>query len=115
MLICASVGLGHASRDLAITKELYKIIPDVEISWLAAPPASFFQTLVKAKMTCGINKTLFGTDWPLFSPILSLERWVEGIKKMELPPPLKLMGLPEFNEEKKKKILGENAAKIFDL
>ncbi|KKK65228.1 hypothetical protein LCGC14_2976240, partial [marine sediment metagenome] len=28
---------------------------------------------------------------------------------------LKLMGLPEFNEEKKKKILGENAAKIFDL
>lgn len=40
LFICASVGLGHASRDLAITKELYKIIPDVEISWLAAPPAS---------------------------------------------------------------------------
>ncbi|KKM80398.1 hypothetical protein LCGC14_1340210, partial [marine sediment metagenome] len=27
LFICASVGLGHASRDLAITKELYKIIP----------------------------------------------------------------------------------------
>ena len=40
LFICASVGLGHASRDLAITKELYKIIPDVEVSWLAAPPAS---------------------------------------------------------------------------
>ncbi|MBA7691872.1 hypothetical protein ES703_100427 [subsurface metagenome] len=78
-------------------------------------PSTFFQTLVQAKMTCGINKILFGTDWPLFSPILSLERWVNGIKKMELPPPLKLMGLPEFNEEEKKKILGGNAAKIFDL
>jgi UDP-N-acetylglucosamine:LPS N-acetylglucosamine transferase len=42
LFICASVGLGHASRDLAITKELYKIIPDVEISWLVAPPASLF-------------------------------------------------------------------------
>jgi len=40
LFICASVGLGHASRDITIAKELYKIIPDIEISWLAAPPAS---------------------------------------------------------------------------
>ncbi len=78
-------------------------------------PYDFYQTLVHAKMTCGINKILFGTDWPLFSPILSLEQWVKGIKEMELPQPLKLMGLPEFNEEEKNKILGGNAAQIFDL
>lgn len=78
-------------------------------------PFAFFQTLVQAKMTCGIDKILFGTDWPLFSPILSLEQWVKGIKNIELPSPLKLMGLPEFTEEEKSKILGGNAAKIFDL
>ncbi|MEE9377303.1 MAG: amidohydrolase family protein [Candidatus Lokiarchaeia archaeon] len=78
-------------------------------------PFTFFQTLVQAKMTCGIDKILFGTDWPLFSPILSIERWVKGIKKMELPTPLKLRGYPEFNEEEKNKILGGNAAKIFNL
>ena len=40
LFICGSVGLGHVIRDLAIAKELYKMIPDVEISWLAAPPAA---------------------------------------------------------------------------
>jgi len=40
LFICASVGLGHVTRDLAIFKELCKMIPDVEILWLAAPPAS---------------------------------------------------------------------------
>ena len=78
-------------------------------------PLTFFQTLVQAKMSCGVDKILFGTDWPLFSPILSLERWVEGIKKLKLPPLLKSMGVPEFTEEEKSKILGGNAAKIFDL
>jgi len=58
----------------------YQDIPSWEPVFNFAPFA-FFQTLVQAKMTCGIDKILFGTDWPLFSPILSLERWVKGIKK----------------------------------
>ncbi|MBA7507506.1 hypothetical protein ES706_06225 [subsurface metagenome] len=78
-------------------------------------PFAFFQTLVQAKLSCGIEKILFGTDWPLFTPILSLKKWVRGIKKMKLPPPLQLMGLPEFTDEEKNKILGENAAKVLGL
>ena len=34
---------------------------------------------------------------------------------MKLPPPMKMMGLPEFTEEEKNKILGENAKKVLGL
>jgi UDP-N-acetylglucosamine:LPS N-acetylglucosamine transferase len=40
LYISGSLGLGHIVRDLAITRELRKQNPDIEISWLAASPAS---------------------------------------------------------------------------
>jgi hypothetical protein len=42
LFICSSLGLGHVTRDLAIVTELRKQIPDVKVSWIAAPPASVF-------------------------------------------------------------------------
>jgi UDP-N-acetylglucosamine:LPS N-acetylglucosamine transferase len=40
LFISGSVGLGHVSRDLAMAEELRRQNPDVEVSWLAASPAS---------------------------------------------------------------------------
>ncbi len=40
LFISGSIGLGHVLRDLAIAVELRRQIPGVEISWLAASPAS---------------------------------------------------------------------------
>jgi UDP-N-acetylglucosamine:LPS N-acetylglucosamine transferase len=40
LFISGSLGLGHASRDLAIAKELRRHDPEINIVWLAAPPAS---------------------------------------------------------------------------
>ena len=40
LYVSGSIGLGHVTRDIAIAKELRKQIPDVELSWLAAPPAN---------------------------------------------------------------------------
>jgi len=40
LYISGSLGLGHITRDLAIAHELRALIPDLEISWLAAHPAS---------------------------------------------------------------------------
>ena len=39
LFISSSIGLGHASRDLAIAREIRKRTPDIEISWLAGDPA----------------------------------------------------------------------------
>lgn len=40
LYISSSLGLGHITRDLAIAKELRILKPELEISWLAAHPAS---------------------------------------------------------------------------
>ncbi len=40
LYVSGSLGLGHASRDLAIARELRRQVPDVEIQWLAVHPAS---------------------------------------------------------------------------
>ena len=39
LFISGSLGLGHISRDLAITRELRKYRTDLDIRWLAAEPA----------------------------------------------------------------------------
>lgn len=40
LYISGSLGLGHISRDLAIANQLRKLLPEVEIEWLAANPAN---------------------------------------------------------------------------
>jgi hypothetical protein len=40
LYISGSLGLGHITRDLAIAKQLRRQYPEVELSWLAAHPAS---------------------------------------------------------------------------
>ena len=40
LFVSGSLGLGHVARDLAIANELRAINKDVEIIWLADPPAS---------------------------------------------------------------------------
>ncbi len=40
LYISGSLGLGHIKRDLVIARELHAMCPDVELSWIAAEPAS---------------------------------------------------------------------------
>jgi UDP:flavonoid glycosyltransferase YjiC (YdhE family) len=39
LFVSWALGLGHVTRDLAITGELKKIVPGVKVSWLACSPA----------------------------------------------------------------------------
>lgn len=40
LYISGSLGLGHVTRDIAIANHLRKLLPEVEIVWLAANPAT---------------------------------------------------------------------------
>jgi predicted glycosyltransferase len=40
LFVSGSIGLGHVGRDLEIAQALRKLCTDVEISWMAEPPAS---------------------------------------------------------------------------
>ncbi len=53
LYISGSLGLGHITRDLAIANSLRKILPEVEIEWLAADPASKFLLEAGEKMVPG--------------------------------------------------------------
>ncbi|MBI4830734.1 MAG: amidohydrolase [Candidatus Lindowbacteria bacterium] len=79
-------------------------------------PFVLCQTLTKIKMACGgLHKVLFGTDWPLFTPVFPLKEWVEAIRDLQMPPPLQMMGLQDFTERDKLMMLGENAARILGV
>jgi pimeloyl-ACP methyl ester carboxylesterase/predicted glycosyltransferase len=40
LYLSSPIGLGHARRDIAVTKELRKIIPDLQVDWLAQDPVT---------------------------------------------------------------------------
>ena len=40
LYISSPIGLGHAQRDVAIAKELRKLVPEIEIDWLAQHPVT---------------------------------------------------------------------------
>ena len=40
LYISSPIGLGHAQRDVAIARELRKLLPDLEIDWLAQHPVT---------------------------------------------------------------------------
>ncbi|MHA1986509.1 MAG: amidohydrolase family protein [Promethearchaeota archaeon] len=112
--IMAHMGNPWIDEAIAVAtknRNVYLDISGLEPS-LKMAPFMFFQNLLQAKMSCGVGKILFGSDWPMFTPILTLKEYVAKIKEMKLPPPIKLMGMPEFTEEEKLKILGDNVIKI---
>src|SRR5579875_588251 len=47
LLVSSPIGLGHAWRDVAIARELRRLVEDLEVHWLAQPP------LTKLLAQCG--------------------------------------------------------------
>lgn len=60
LYISGSFGLGHVNRDLAIAAELRRLNPEVQITWLAAEPAS--TVLRQAGETLAPEADSFGDD-----------------------------------------------------
>jgi predicted glycosyltransferase len=56
LYISGSLGLGHITRDLAIANSLRKLLPEIEIEWLAANPASTLLQEAGEKMVPGAEK-----------------------------------------------------------
>ena len=40
LLVSSPIGLGHAWRDVAIARELRRLVPGLEVHWLAQPPVT---------------------------------------------------------------------------
>lgn len=114
-IIMAHVGDPWVDEAVALVIKNHNVYVDIS-GWEATlkfAPFVLCQTLTKIKMaTGGMHKVLFGSDWPLFTPVLSLKEWVDGIKGLAMPQPLQMMGLKDFTEQDRHSILGENAARV---
>lgn len=116
-IIMAHIGTPWEIEALFVAaknKNVYVDISSWQMPFIRAPFV-FFQTLIQAKRICRVEKILFGSDWPLFIPHLSQKKWVQTIKKLEIPQPMKLMGASDFTDEEKNMILGGNAQKVLNL
>lgn len=117
-IIMAHIGSPWVEEAVAVVTKNENVYVDIS-AWeptFKVAPFVLYQALVQIKAATGsLRQVLFGTDWPLFTPILSLEDWVAGIRELALPPPMQLMGMKEFSEKDKRMILGENAAGILGL
>ena len=89
-------------------------ISSLQVTYKNAP-FFFYQALAEAKMKCGVEKILFGSDWPLFVPHMSQREWVNTIKTLKIPEPMRSLGFPNFSDEEKIMILGGNAARVLDI
>lgn len=56
LYISGSLGLGHISRDIAIADQLRKLLPEVDIEWLAAEPAITVLLNAGEKLVPGAEK-----------------------------------------------------------
>ncbi len=116
-IIMAHIGKPWIDEAIQVTKANPNVYVDIsawEREYLEAP-IHLIRTLAKVKMRCGVEKILFGSDWPLFASRISLKEWVDAIKGMRTPQLLQQLGLPDFTEEEKRMILGGNAAKVLGL
>lgn len=115
-IIMAHIGMPWIDEAVAIVIKNSNVLVDIS-AWepvLKNAPFVLCQALTQIKLGTGsLRQVLFGSDWPLFVPVLSLKEWVEAIKGLDMPPPLQMMGLPEFTEEDKRLILGQNAVEAF--
>ena len=114
-IIMAHVSQPWVEEALAVTYKNPNVYVDIsgwQLSFQKVPLA-LSQCLAIAKAAHGhVGKVLFGSDWPLFTEVMSQKEWVEAIRSLGHPPPLQMMGLPEITEEDKNMILGGNAAEV---
>lgn len=56
LYLSSPIGLGHARRDLSITRELWSLYPDLQVDWLAQDPVTRFLDANNESVHPGSNK-----------------------------------------------------------
>lgn len=101
-IILAHLGKGFFSESLEVAKKFNNIYMDTSavITGFEGDKKNFSdQEVVEFIRAIGVSRVLFGSDWPWFDPLRAIE---------------KIQKLP-FNDQEKRMILNENAARVFDL
>lgn len=102
VMILAHLGKGFLEESVALAQKYDNVYFDTSAILSGLEIKTCFASggeAVKLIRTIGINRVLFGSDWPWFDPSLAIQQ----IKSLD------------FAEEEKGKILGLNAVEVFGL
>ena len=100
-LILAHLGNGFWDQTIEIADKFKRVMFDtaIAISYIDSPTTLDDEEAIDLIRTIGSNRILFGSDYPWINPSKDIQR----IKDLDI------------SEDDKKLILGENAAKLFNL
>lgn len=100
-LILAHMGGGYWDKTIEIADKFPQAMFDtaISISYIESPTTLDDEEAVDMIRTIGANRILFGSDYPWINPVKDIER----IRSLNI------------SEDDKKLILGENAARLFNL
>jgi predicted TIM-barrel fold metal-dependent hydrolase len=139
--IMAHMGKPWVDEALGVARKNPNVYVDFSAwdDYYLGRPMFLIETIAKAKNYCGIDKILFGTDFPAACGAgigmiasgrrgrrdsedrlhkldqLSVKDWVDVVKNLHTPEILKQLDYPEITEEDKQLMLGGNAVKILNL
>ena len=101
-IILAHLGKGFLEESVALAQKYDNVFFDTSAILSGSEIKGGFASggeAVKLIRTIGVNRVLFGSDWPWFDPLLAIQQ-IESLG---------------FSEEEKLRILGLNAARVFRL
>ncbi|MGC8810504.1 MAG: amidohydrolase family protein [bacterium] len=101
-IILAHLGKSFFTESLEVAQKFGNIYLDTSavITGLESDKKFFNdEEIVEFIRAIGVSRVLFGSDWPWFDPLPAIE---------------KIQKLP-FNDKEKQMILGENAARVFNI
>ena len=120
-VIAAHCAKGYGELLLAIIKyragTIYTDISSLQYDYFQSPWHFLMEMrLIMDKIP---NSVLLGSDWPLIikPPHPTYKQWVDAIRNLKIPEPVLQLGLGvrDFSQEEKDKILGENARALLKI
>ena len=84
------------------------------VSWSLSSPRKFAKILGEAMRWAGPDKIIWGSDYPGIATAIRFA--VMGMREFQIPKDMQEQyGYPEITEEVRKKIFGENLARLLGI
>ncbi|MGY5876681.1 MAG: amidohydrolase family protein [Candidatus Thorarchaeota archaeon] len=115
-IVLAHVGVPWVDEALMVSAKNPNVYVDVS-GWQVFArmlPMKLYRMIAEAKFT-GVfpNRTIWGSDFPLFENRLGLKDWVDFFKNLQIPESLVDEGYPQVDQEDIEIVMWQNAARVF--
>ncbi len=115
-IVLAHVGIPWVDEALMVSAKNPNVYVDLSGWQIFARmiPNKIYRMIADAKIT-GVfpNRTIWGSDFPLFENRLSLKEWVEFFITLRLPESLVEEGYPQVDQKDIEIVMWQNAARLF--